>query len=124
LYHSACITRYLLRNIKTEWILIAWCWSRTCGFKVGTCWQVLFTGKCFVTAFVIFDISKWSIFDSCIHDLELPKSIGQLAYFANTKPLNTTEKCTKFRRKIEPSCGTNIRQWNDLQSDVWTDVWI
>jgi hypothetical protein len=23
LYHSACITRYLLRNIKTEWILIA-----------------------------------------------------------------------------------------------------
>jgi hypothetical protein len=38
------------------WILIAWCWSRTCGFKVGTCWQVLLTGKCFVTTFVIFDI--------------------------------------------------------------------
>jgi hypothetical protein len=36
------------------------------------------------------------------HDLELPKSIRHIAYFAYTKPLNTTEKCTKFRRKIEP----------------------
>jgi hypothetical protein len=35
--------------------------------------------------------------------------VGQLAYFANTKPLNTTEKCTKFRRKIEPKVLSVLR---------------
>jgi hypothetical protein len=55
------------------------------------------------------------------HDLELPKSIGQLAYFANTKPLNTTDKCTKFRRKIEPKVLSVLR--NKYQTVKWSLKW-
>ena len=55
------------------------------------------------------------------HDLELPKSIGHIAYFAYTKPLNTTEKCTKFRQKIEPKVLSVLQ--NKYQTVKWSSKW-
>jgi hypothetical protein len=84
------------------WILIAWCWSRTCGFKVGTCWQVLLTGKCFVTTFVIFGISKWSIFDSCIFvnkfsvNCIIPFIHGRNKSWPSLSSWNTKPFCRKY----------------------------